>query len=106
MFIQGVKAYYFEILLYIFFSIVLLLIIFLTRLLIKRAMIIPVKLFHDALQKENDGRFEEAEMGYRSALDIVKSKRFQSNKLKNAIAEKLKVLNTVIEYRKMSNANL
>lgn len=69
-------------------------------------MLVPDKLFHAALQKENDGRFEEAELGYQSALLEVKSRRFQSNKLKGAIIEKLKVLNTVIEYRKMSKANI
>ena len=106
MLIQGIKTYYLEILLCLFFSIVLLLIILLTRLFIQRAMIVPAKLYHDALQKENDGCFEEAEVGYKSALDVVKSKRFQSSRLKNAIIEKLKVLNTVIEYGKVSKANI
>jgi hypothetical protein len=64
----------------------------------RRSMIIPVKLFNEALKKENDGRFEEAQLGYQSALEEVKTKRFQSSKLKSKIIEKLKILNTVIEY--------
>lgn len=101
---QEIQAYHFEILMWLFFSVLLILIILSTRFFIQRAMLVPGKLFQEALQKENDGHFEEAELGYRSALVEVKSRRFQSNRLKNAIVEKLKVLNTVIEYRKMCKA--
>lgn len=102
---QFLKAYYFEILLCTFFSAVLLLFYLLTRLFIQRAMILPAKLVHDALQKENDGDFEEAEIGYRSALEKIESRRFKSSKLKKIIIEKIKLLNTVIEYKKMSKAS-
>ncbi|OSZ77532.1 hypothetical protein CAP36_14220 [Chitinophagaceae bacterium IBVUCB2] len=68
-------------------------------------MILPAKLVHDALQKENDGHFEEAEMGYRSALQNIESSRFKSSRLKKTIVEKIKLLNTVIEYKKMSKAS-
>ncbi len=102
---QELQAYHFEILVGLFFSMLLVFIILLARFFIQRAMMVPVKLFQEALKKENDGCYEEAEMGYQTALVEVKSRRFQSNKLKNVILEKLKVLNTVIEYRKMSKAN-
>jgi len=91
------------IIVFLFFLGVLLLTILLKRLFIQQAMSIPVKLFNDALQKENDGRFEEAESGYRFALEEVNSKRFQNSRFKDAIIEKLKVLNTVIENGKASN---
>jgi hypothetical protein len=101
---QKIQADPLEILIWLFFSVLVIVIILTTRFFIQRAMQVPGKLFQEALQKENDGHFEEAEMGYRSALVEVKCRRFQSNRLKNAIVEKLKVLNTVIEYRKMCKA--
>lgn len=90
--------FYSEILLIISLIVMLFLLFLLSRFFIQRTMIIPARLFHAALKNENEGRFEEAELGYRSALDEVKRKRFQSRKFRNTIIEKLKVLNTVIEY--------
>lgn len=78
----------------------LLIILLLSRFFIQRTMIVPARLFHAALKNENEGRFEEAELGYRSALDEVKRQKFQSRKLRRAIVEKLKVLSTVIEYNR------
>ena len=59
---------------------------------------LPVKLFIAAQRNETDGYFEEAIITYESALDEAKKVRFHSS-LKNRIADKLKVLNTTIEYR-------
>ena len=89
---------YAEILLIIALIVMLLLMLLLSRFFLQRTMIVPARLFHAALKNENEGRFEEAELGYRSALDEVKRKRFQNRELKNAIVQKLKILNTVIEY--------
>lgn len=97
---------YSEILLIISLFVMLFLLFLLSRLFIQRTMIIPVRLFHAALKNENEGRFEEAELGYRSALNEVKRKKFQSKKLRNAIVEKLKILNTVIEYNQGRKMNV
>jgi len=60
---------------------------------------LPVELFVEGLKYENSGHFEEAIINYENALDVVKKNRFQSN-MKNKIIQKLKVLNTIIEYKK------
>jgi len=59
---------------------------------------LPVRLFIEAQQNENDGHFEEAVATYEAALDETKKFRFHGS-LKNRIIEKLKVLNTAIEYK-------
>lgn len=58
----------------------------------------PVKLFAEALRKENNGQLEDAITTYENALNEVKKGRFHKS-LKNKITEKLKVLHTKIEYR-------
>jgi len=60
---------------------------------------LPVELFVEGLKYENDGHFDEAVINYENALTEVKKNRFHSN-LKNKIIQKLKVLNTIIEYKK------
>ena len=62
---------------------------------------IPVKLFIEALRNENSGKFKEAVITYENALREFKKIGFHSN-LKNTIIEKIKLLNTVIEYQKNS----
>jgi len=60
---------------------------------------LPVELFVEGLKHENDGHFDEAIINYENALAEVKKKRFHRD-LKNKIIQKLKVLHTMIEYKK------
>lgn len=60
---------------------------------------VPAELFVEGLKYENSGHFEEAIINYENALHEVRKNRFQSN-MKNRIIQKLKVLHTIIEYKK------
>ena len=60
---------------------------------------LPVELFVEGLKYENDGHFDEAIINYENALSEVKKNRFHGD-LKNKIIQKLKVLHTIIEYKK------
>jgi len=82
---------------YLLFSIAILIAVLLVRYFILTKKNAPVRLFAEALKNENSGHFAEAVITYQNALDEVKKIRFHSH-LKNKIVEKLKVLNTVIEY--------
>ena len=66
---------------------------------------LPGRLFSEALQHENSGNFEKALINYRTALEAANNKRFHSN-LKVKISEKLKVLQTVIEYKRSINPRI
>ena len=59
---------------------------------------LPVRLFIEAQKDENDGRFEDAVITYESALDEARKLRFHGS-LRNKIIDKLKVLQTTIEYK-------
>jgi len=84
---------------YIFFIMILSLVFFLIRLFILWKKNIAVELFVEALRSENNGNFEEAVTSYESALIKFKKKRLHSS-LENKIIEKLKVLHTIIDYKK------
>ena len=60
---------------------------------------LPVELFVEGLKYENDGHFDEAIINYQNALSEVKKNRFHRD-LKHKIIQKLRVLHTVIEYKK------
>jgi len=60
---------------------------------------LPVELFTEGLKYENDGHFDEAIINYESALSKIKKNRFHRD-LENKIIQKLKVLYTIIEYKK------
>ena len=60
---------------------------------------LPVELFVEGLKYENDGHFDEAIINYENALSEVGKNRFHQD-LKNKIIQKLKVLLTIIEYKK------
>ena len=60
---------------------------------------VPVELFVEGLKYENDGHFDEAIINYENALSEAKEGRFHRD-LKIKIIQKLKVLHTVIEYKK------
>ena len=60
---------------------------------------LPAELFVEGLKYENDGHFDEAIINYQNALAEVKKNRFHNN-LKNKITQKLKVLHSIIEYKK------
>lgn len=79
----------------------LLLVIFAVRSVVRNAMSGTSRLYDIALKNENDGYFKEAQMGYLSALEEFNSKKFQSSKLKQRISEKLKIMGTVLEYESM-----
>jgi len=59
---------------------------------------ISIELFSKALKNENSGHYEEALVTYKNALNEVRKIRFHSS-LKDKIIEKIKVLNTYIEYK-------
>lgn len=59
----------------------------------------PSVLFSEALRKENNGHFLVARMTYETALNEINKSGFGGSSLKNKIVEKLKVLDTVIEYK-------
>lgn len=63
----------------------------------------PYKLFTEGLRNENKGEYEEALKAYGNALTEVKKSKFYSNGMKNKIIEKLKVLNTVVDYKNNSH---
>ena len=83
---------------FILLSMLLTLIIFLTRSFILREKNIPVQLFNQAIKNENNGSFEAALITYENALNEVKKIRFHNN-LKNKIIDKIKVLHTIIDYK-------
>ena len=83
---------------FILLSMLLTLIIFLTRSFILRGKNIPVQLFNQAIKNENNGSFEAALITYENALNEVKKIRFHNN-LKNKIIDKIKVLHTIIDYK-------
>jgi hypothetical protein len=84
---------------YLILAFALLIIILSVRFLILKKKNIPVRLFSQALKTENSGHLEEAVITYESALVEVDKIRFHSD-LKKKIVQKLKVLNTMIEYDK------
>lgn len=69
------------------------------RSLFRKKKNLPIELFVEGLKYENDGHFDEAIINYENALAEVKKNRFH-NTLKNRIIQKLKVLQTIIEYQK------
>lgn len=71
----------------------------LIRTLILKKRDVSYELFVEALKHENSCRLEEAAITYEIALKEVKKGRFQ-NGLKKRIIEKLKMLNTVIDYER------
>jgi hypothetical protein len=60
---------------------------------------IPVELFSEALRNENSGNYKEAIATYENALKEVQKIRFPDNNLRKSIIQKLKVLNTAINYQ-------
>jgi hypothetical protein len=74
-------------------------IILLIRFLLIRRKDIPAELFVAALRNENCGDFEAALTGYETALNEARKSRF-NNGLENRINGKLKMLHTIIEYKK------
>ena len=60
---------------------------------------LPGELFAEGLKYENNGHFDEAIINYENALAEVEKNRFH-NTLKNRIIQKIKVLQTIIEYQK------
>ena len=81
-----------------FIMIALLIVSIISSLFLKKKNL-PVELFVEGLKYENDGHFDEAIINYENALSEVKKNRFHNN-LKNKIIQKLKVLHTIIEYKK------
>jgi hypothetical protein len=84
---------------YILSPIMLILLFLLIRSYLLRQKSLPGQLFADALRNENSGNYEQAVVTYNNALQEVKKARFRDSHLKNKILEKLKVLNTTIEYQ-------
>ena len=84
---------------YYLLFIFLILAIWLIGMLILKKRDVSYELFVEALKRENSGHLEEAAITYESALKEVKKGRFQ-NGLEKRIIEKLKMLNTVIQYER------
>ena len=66
---------------------------------INRKKNIPRELYAEGLRNENSGDFKAALQNYERALSEAGKMGFPNN-LKNKIIEKLKVLNTVLEYNR------
>ena len=81
------------------FLIALILVIVLLRAFVLRKNNLLVKLFAEALEKENSGHFEAAIITYQIALNETRKTRFNINNQKNKIIERIKVLHSVLEYR-------
>ena len=81
-----------------FIMIALLIISIISSFFVKRKDL-PVELFVEGLKYENDGHFDEAIINYENALSEVKKNRFHRD-LKHKIIQKLRVLHTIIEYKK------
>jgi K+ transporter len=81
------------------FIMIILLIVFITSSIFLKKKNLPVELFFEGLKYKNDGHFEEAIVNYKNALDVVKKNRFH-NSLENKIIQKIKILHTIIEYKK------
>jgi len=75
------------------------LVLLLARLYIIQKEKIPTELFVIALKDENEGHFEEALVRYESAMNEIKKVGFHSI-LKPKIIQKLRLLHTIIEYKK------
>jgi hypothetical protein len=84
---------------YLPFIMIALLITSITSFLFLKKKNLPVELFSEGLKYENDGHFDEAIINYENALSEVIKNRFHRD-LENKIIQKLKVLHTIIEYRK------
>jgi hypothetical protein len=78
----------------------LVLFIILFRLFFRHPKNIPAELFSAALRTENDGDYEAAIVTYENALQEFGKSNFRSSSLKNRINARLKVLHTLIDYRK------
>ena len=76
------------------------LLIFLIRRYVLRRKNGPGELFAEGLRNENSGYFETALLNYERALSEVNKSRFPGTHFKTTIIEKLKVLHTVIQYKK------
>lgn len=83
---------------YLPFFMIAVIVILITGSIVLKRKSLPVRLFIEAQKNENDGHFEEAIISYESALNEAKNFRFHGG-LKNRISDKLKVLNTAIDYR-------
>ena len=81
-----------------FIMIALLMASIISSLFLKRKNL-PVEFFVEGLKYENNGHFDEAIINYENALSEAKKNRFHGD-LKNKIIQKLKVLHTIIEYKK------
>jgi hypothetical protein len=75
---------------FLIFLIVLILIILLFRSFVLRKNNILIKLFSEALQKENSGHYEAAIITYQDALDETKKIRFNTNSQKIKLLKNLK----------------
>ena len=60
---------------------------------------VQVELFVEGLKNENNGDFDEAIISYENALSQVNKDRYHRD-LKTKIIQKIKVLHTILEYRK------
>ncbi len=86
---------------YVLILVIMIIIVFLViRYLILGRKTVPGLLFSEALRNENSGNFEAAVITYEQALAEVKKFRFQDQDLRKRIIQKIKVLQTAIEYEK------
>ncbi len=87
---------------YVYLAIVLTIAVLLVRYISRKKKNVSARLFAEALKDENNGHFDEALITYTNALEEVKKTRFHGN-MESKIIGKLKVLNTVIDYRNNSH---
>lgn len=84
---------------YFYFLLVFIVLIILIRFLRFRKRSIPETLFINARRNENDGDWEQALIGYESALLAIKKPGYQRS-LRTKIIDKLQLLHTIIDYRR------
>ena len=85
---------------YILYLVIFLGILFLfVRYLFSRKTSLSTQLYSKAIKAENEGLYDEAVTSYENALSEIKKNRFHRS-LRIKICEKLKVLDTIRNYKK------
>jgi hypothetical protein len=87
----------------IFYVLILIITIILIFLIIRYFILgkknIPGALFSEARRSENSGNFEDALIAYENALREFQKARFPNQGLRENIIQKIKVLQTAIDYQ-------
>jgi hypothetical protein len=83
---------------YVLLPLLSLAIVLIIRFFIRKRRNQPVELYLEALRVENSGNYLSALIMYESALGEAKKNKYNDNVLEEKIREKLRVLQTMIDY--------